>query len=452
MRKAVEFLSVGIISVMIMGVCVGCGQGELAEVSADSQNKNIAISEEKIQEKPVQSVKNEEGKSSSKMQQAKIATFNTLHLGWGKNKNYARLAEIISNFDVVGLEEVMSEAGLEELTRVLNEKTQRKWNYHMSDKKVGRSKYKEFYGYVYNDNAQFLESEGFYPDSKDVFERDPYAASFKLNEFDFTFVTCHSVFGDSKSERMAEASYLDDVYSYYQGLDNSENDIFIGGDYNLPANDQSFDLVNIDQITYALKPVQKTSIGKSGLSSAYDNIFYSKYTNEILDAGVYDFTNNDYASVRKSISDHIPVYVVIDTSIDDDGIGEKTNTIQPVKKEIVKETVMEPEPVKKETATSNGSIKIESVDLGDEVVIIKNNGNDVDMTGWTIVSKTGNQKYNFPESFILKSNTTVQIVSGQGKKGNGKSILKWSGSYIWNNDGDICEIYNDKGTLVDRFE
>jgi hypothetical protein len=115
MRKIVKCLSVGVISVMIMGLCMGCVQSELAEVKVDSQN--TTISEEKISEKPVQVVKNEEIKSSSNIQQAKIATFNTLHLGWGDNKNYARLAEIISNFDVVGLEEVMNEKGLVEVTR-----------------------------------------------------------------------------------------------------------------------------------------------------------------------------------------------------------------------------------------------------------------------------------------------------------------------------------------------
>ena len=373
---------------------------------------------------------------------AKVATFNTLHLGWNNNKDFVKLASIINNFDLVALEEVMSEDGLVELTNNLNNVSDKNWNYHISDKKVGRSSYKEYYGFVYNENVEFLESEGFYPDTNDIYERDPYAASFKVNNFDFTFVTLHSIYGDSKSERQMEASHLDDVYVYYQNMNKNENDIFIGGDFNLSAVDQAFDLVNLDEIDFALKPIKKTTVGLYNLASAYDNIWYSKYTTEILETEVYDFTNNDYETIRKFVSDHLPVYMLLNTTIDNDivetGVIGFSNEFE--------------EPI--EIEDTKVDVKIVSVDKNKEIVVIKNNTNlDIDMSNWVLKSVLGSQFYDFPDGYILGSGDEVSIVSGGNKTNDDNSILKWTGSYIWNNTlEDKAELYNNDGELVDSLE
>ncbi|MCT4631664.1 MAG: lamin tail domain-containing protein [Firmicutes bacterium] len=70
------------------------------------------------------------------------------------------------------------------------------------------------------------------------------------------------------------------------------------------------------------------------------------------------------------------------------------------------------------------------------------------MTKWKVVSVTGNQTFHFPEGYILKAGETIKIVSGRGSKGNGIDTLKWSGSYIWNNDGDPCDLYDGNGLLI----
>lgn len=269
--------------------------------------------------------------------QARIASFNTLHLGWDNDKDYKKMASIINNFDLVGIEEVMSPKGLEEVVIILNQVSTSKWNYHISNKKVGRSTYKEYYGYIYNDSVDFISSNGFYPDKNDLFERDPYGATFKIGKVDFTYVLLHSIFGDSKEIRMKENSNLDKVYHYYQNHDKNENDIIIGGDFNLSADYPAFDITKVDDISYALNPVLKTSIGNKGLVSAYDNIFYSKHTKEIISAGAYDFTNSNFSSIRKTVSDHIPVFIVLDTSEDDDGIGVMSDISVPEEQENIDE-------------------------------------------------------------------------------------------------------------------
>ena len=154
------------------------------------------------------------------------------------------------------------------------------------------------------------------------FERPPYGATFKVGEFDFTFINCHSVFGKSINDRRAEALLMGEVYKFYQEQDMEEQDILIGGDFNLPAYDGAFSPLfrHRDRLYYAVNPKNRTTIGKSSLASSYDNIFYSyKYTSEYTgNSGIIDFTNGEYRKVRKSISDHLPVFMEVNTTRDDD--------------------------------------------------------------------------------------------------------------------------------------
>ena len=105
-----------------------------------------------------------------------------------------------------------------------------------------------------------------------------------------------------------------------------------------------------------------------------------------------------------------------------------------------------------EAGPSSGQVVINGIDLEGEEVIIKNtSASDIDMTGWSLVSVTGSQTYYFPAGYRLKAGSIIKIVSGRGAAGNGVSTLKWTGSYIWNNDGDPGELYNSSGRLVSTY-
>jgi len=98
------------------------------------------------------------------------------------------------------------------------------------------------------------------------------------------------------------------------------------------------------------------------------------------------------------------------------------------------------------------SVIIADIDLQGEVVTIKNNSNwSVDMTGWYLVSVTGDQTYYFPPGFVLGAEETVYITSGRNARNDGVKYLKWTGSYIWNNDGDPGKLYNNSGALVSEW-
>lgn len=255
--------------------------------------------------------------------QAYIASFNTLRLGQN-TKDYARFSRAISKFDLIGLVEVMNREGIQELVDALNKETGEKWDYYLSQYSVGKSSYKEYYGYVYKRNKVKLIKKGsFYPDLKKKFSRPPYGATFKIGEFDFTLVMSHSIYGKSQSLRRAEAFNYDEVYDYFQGLEENEQDIIIAGDFNLVGNDEGFDqLINghKDDIVYAIDPRLKTTLGRNKLVNSYDNIFISKkYTKEFKGkSGVYNFINNDFLESKKQVSDHLPVFIIVDITEDDD--------------------------------------------------------------------------------------------------------------------------------------
>jgi len=106
-----------------------------------------------------------------------------------------------------------------------------------------------------------------------------------------------------------------------------------------------------------------------------------------------------------------------------------------------------------ESAPQKTSILITNLDVSDEKVTICNNTDeDVDLTGWALVSEVGNQKFNFPDGYILRAGKCVNILSGRGAIDEPPANLKWTGAYVWNNDGDIAALYNAEGILISRVE
>ena len=169
-----------------------------------------------------------------------IASFNAMRLG-EKEKNYEVMAKILSNFDLIGIEEVMHEKGLKKLKAHLVKLTGEKWEYIISENSVGSEGYREYYGYIYR-KKKFQEARriGFYKEkNENEFMREPYGAYFKSGNFDFVYVICHSIFGDKETQRLIEASNYVNVYEYFL-KESGESDIIIAGDFNVPADSPAF--------------------------------------------------------------------------------------------------------------------------------------------------------------------------------------------------------------------
>jgi hypothetical protein len=99
------------------------------------------------------------------------------------------------------------------------------------------------------------------------------------------------------------------------------------------------------------------------------------------------------------------------------------------------------------TGNTTSKVIISNVDKSAEIVTIKNTGgSDVSLSGWVLVSVTGNQRYTFP-SYTLKAGASVTVASGKAT-----GDLKWTTSYVWNNDSsDPAQLYDSAGNLVSTF-
>ena len=167
-------------------------------------------------------------------------------------------------------------------------------------------------------------SAGLVDDPQDRFAREPYVASFRAGNFDFTLITVHFPF--DTQERRREAQALDDVFEAVQAANPAENDVLLMGDFNLSSRNTAWDeLKQVTGLTWTLNLPTRTSIGPSGMANLYDNMwfqsqFLTEYTGQSgTNEFMHDLFEDDiYASARTYVSDHVPIYAVFRTNRDDD--------------------------------------------------------------------------------------------------------------------------------------
>lgn len=106
--------------------------------------------------------------------------------------------------------------------------------------------------------------------------------------------------------------------------------------------------------------------------------------------------------------------------------------------------------IENQTNTTSKELTITALDKKAELVTILNNSNqDIDMTGWILVSVTGNQRFIFPQ-YTLEIGSSVTVGGYDSKN---ISDFDWEkGRGIWNNSkSDPAELYDASGNLIFRF-
>lgn len=125
---------------------------------------------------------------------------------------------------------------------------------------------------------------------------------------------------------------------------------------------------------------------------------------------------------------------------------DRTDTTAPTQSAVPSAQASEaPSPAPQGTTSS---VIIAGVDKKGELVTIKNTGDtDVDMTGWTLVSVKGNQRFNFPV-YVLKAGGSVTVASGSAD-----GDLKWTTKNQWNNsEPDPAQLLDANGNLVSSYD
>jgi len=257
-----------------------------------------------------------------------IASWNVRNLG--DASDVQSRAAVIGEFDIVALQEVESEEALSDLVEALSDRSGYEWRSVVSPR-MGEGGFAEFYAFVYRaERVQFLKgSQAIYPAPEPGdFVREPFFATFRAGVFDFTLVTVHVVWGDSTSPRATECRRLVSVWDRIQGLDPSEDDLILLGDFNRdsPTN-IAFDLLKtIGVVPLLTASGTRTTFGTTaGGGYWYDNIWIdprftaAEWTGKV---GAGSRLANTYGTgcseQLRGISDHCPVWAVFATEVDDD--------------------------------------------------------------------------------------------------------------------------------------
>lgn len=231
-----------------------------------------------------------------------IASFNIQIFGNSKmDKPIAveNLPKIIKEFNIVGIQEIRDSSGdaIKELSNLLP-----KYQYIISDR-LGRTSSKEQYAVFYNE-LNITNSE-VYPDTYDVFEREPYIVYFSDGKnLSFSYILIH-VKPDDVEREIIE---LKNVISYAQEK-NQDQDFILTGDFNADCSYYDEDLNYLKEYEWVIDNSQDTTVGSN--SCTYDRIITNGINTK--SSGVYNFEqelslSNDDAKI---VSDHYPVWITI---------------------------------------------------------------------------------------------------------------------------------------------
>lgn len=303
--------------------------------------KGIKILRERIGEIP-----------SSKLDETlNIATWNIRDFGKRERNDDAihYIAEVLSNFDLIAITELGE--NLTCIYKVMN-LLGVYWKIIFSDTVMGGKKgNSERIGYLYDKRAVTFTGLAAEVDpirkknekymGKDTWFRSPYIASFRAGRFDFILITAHIRWKKPK-ERIgpikALAEWVDKRMKSEHVFD---KDIIVMGDFNIPKKGDEIYKALISkglEIPDALRGVHGTNLSRE---NDYDQIVhYKKYTKTFKDVGgVVDFYKKDwrklfpeskYPEMTKKdftfqMSDHLPLWVQLDTWIDDEELDQEIN-------------------------------------------------------------------------------------------------------------------------------
>jgi hypothetical protein len=107
-----------------------------------------------------------------------------------------------------------------------------------------------------------------------------------------------------------------------------------------------------------------------------------------------------------------------------------------------------PAPTAEPAAAVPGLVVITYVNKGDEYVDIQNQGGDIDLNGWRLVSEKGNQSCTL--AFMLGAGQSIRIWAMSEDAGQGGFNCGFDQN-IWNNsDHDPAVLYDAQGNEVAR--
>ena len=246
----------------------------------------------------------------------KVGAFNLQIYGTSKASKpdvLAVISKIIRNYDVIAVQEIRDESqtALPMLRDAVNSIGTPQYDYVVSDR-LGRTASKEQYAYLFNTQTmQVMGSPYVYPDSNDIFQREPYVANFKAKNgnFDFVLITMHTDPDTATQEINDLPKVVEDAKSRYPG----EGDFIVMGDLNADCSyfkeNSPSPLRSSDYYWIINNSVDTTT---KSTDCTYDRIIITAptITDYTGNSGVlrFDEAYNLTYDMTVAVSDHYPVY------------------------------------------------------------------------------------------------------------------------------------------------
>ncbi len=278
---------------------------------------------------------------SSKLDETlNIATWNIREFGKVRRSEAAihYIAEIIGQFDLVSLTELRDDLG--DLGRVLKILGPY-WRVIYSDMIPDPGGNRERLAFVYDHRAVTftgLAASVNPPRKKSGSEyvpeftwwRMPYMASFSAGNFDFVVIVAHIRWGDKQADRLPEIRSLAEWVDLKRQQNTAEDkDILVMGDFNIPSRKGALFEAMTSKGLSIPKALQKLEFGSDlAKGKRYDQILhYPTYPDNFTNlGGVLDFYQGDSeplfpgltkAKFTYQLSDHLPLWMQMNTDIDD---------------------------------------------------------------------------------------------------------------------------------------
>lgn len=247
---------------------------------------------------------------SSAAAQFTLGSFNTLHLGQGRapyqvNKE-AILRNLFTPYDVVMLQEVMTQANLANVTPPGT-------HFFLATPVQGPTTYKEAYAFLVRNTLTaatpaIITGVGGYA-------RPPAGVLLNQNGTTTWVVDYHAVYGNSIATRRNEVSRWPAVILGFQALmvgGVTHPRVVMGGDWNLAANDPAFTAVNPGP--FLVQPTTRTSLKRNGgLSQPYDHFLWDPNVVTIPVTQVVAPPNPPGSTLgwRQQVSDHLGIAALV---------------------------------------------------------------------------------------------------------------------------------------------
>lgn len=244
-----------------------------------------------------------------------LATFNIREFDSNRKKNGPRtieslfyLAEIISSFDIIALQEINEDiSSLQKVMRILGPQ----YNFFLTDITEGKGGNGERMAFVYDAKKilfRNIAGEIVLPGTKEnpvpQFARTPYLVSFQAGWFKFSLCTVHIYYGSDNGaefeERIKEIENLS-MFFKKRSLKEDENFILLG-DFNI-LDDQDKTMEALLKGGFKIPDaLQKRTGSNLKKDKFYDQIVYKEGKNKIKftgKAGVFDFYDTVYKNSEK---------------------------------------------------------------------------------------------------------------------------------------------------------